>query len=85
MGNKCYAKYSIINAVSIIEYNKQIFPYLPTSSLSDQSDFAFSNFLPLDLTYGFVWDPGTPGAGPKCFLASLSFDPLSRSVFVPIN
>ena len=45
---------------------------------------AFSNFLPLDLTYGLVWDPGTPGAGPKCFLASLSLEALSKRVLVPI-
>ena len=46
---------------------------------------AFSNFLPLDLTYGLVWDPGTPGAGPKCFLASLSLEALSKRVLVPIK
>jgi hypothetical protein len=32
-----------------------------------------------------VWDPGTPGAGPKCFLASLSFDALRRIVLLPIK
>jgi len=46
--------------------------------------FAFSKFLPLALTYGLVWEPGRPGAGPKCLLASLSLGPLRRSVFVPI-
>ena len=50
---------------------------------SDQSDLAFSKFFPLDLTYGLVWEPGTPGAGPQCFLASLSFDALRRRVLVP--
>lgn len=34
---------------------------------------AFSNFLPLARTYGFVLLCGTPGAGPKCFTASLAF------------
>ena len=37
------------------------------------------------LQYGLAWDPGTPGAGPKCFLASLSFDALRRRVLVPIK
>jgi hypothetical protein len=46
---------------------------------------AFSNFLPFALTYGLVWEPGRPGAGPKCFLTSLSLGPLRRRVFVPIN
>jgi hypothetical protein len=31
-----------------------------------------------------VWEPGTPGAAPKCFLASLSLGPLRRRVLVPI-
>ena len=53
--------------------------------MSAQIDLAFSNFLPLDLTYGLVWDPGTPGAGPKCFLASLSLEALRRRVLVPIK
>merc|ERR1711967_5458 len=57
--------------------------YLKSDEESAQSDFAFSNFLPLDLTYGLVWDPGTPGAGPKCFLDSLSLEALRRSVLVP--
>merc|ERR1712230_2372 len=46
---------------------------------------AFSNFLPFDLTYGLVWEPGTPGAGPKCFLASLSFEALRRRVLLPVG
>ena len=46
--------------------------------------FFFSNFLPFEITYGLVCEPGTPGAGPKCFLASLSFDALKRRVLVPI-
>ena len=49
-----------------------------------QIDFALSNFLPFDLTYGLAWEPGRPGAGPQCFLASLSFGPLRSKVFVPI-
>ena len=49
-----------------------------------QSDFAFSNLRPLDLTLGLVWDPGTPGGGPKYFFASLSFDALRSTVFEPI-
>lgn len=31
-----------------------------------------------------MWEPGTPGAAPKCFTASLSLGPLRRSVLVPI-
>ena len=31
-----------------------------------------------------MWDPGVPGAGPKCFLASLSLGPLRSKVLVPI-
>lgn len=50
-----------------------------------QIDLAFSNFLPLALTYGLVWECGTPGAGPKCFLASLSLEALKRRVLVPIK
>jgi len=51
-----------------------------------QRDFLFfSNFLPLERTYGLVLDPGVPGAGPKCFLASLSLEALSKTVLVPIN
>lgn len=47
--------------------------------------FDLSNFLPFDLTYGLVWEPGTPGAGPKCFFASLSLGPLMRRVLAPIK
>jgi len=31
-----------------------------------------------------VREPGTPGAGPKCLMASLSLGPLRRRVLVPI-
>ena len=44
---------------------------------------ALSNFLPFDLTYGFVLESGKPGAFPKCFLASLSLVPLSKITFSP--
>ena len=50
---------------------------------------AFSNFLPLDLTYGLniryliylVVESGTPGALPKCKIASLILDPLSKVTY----
>lgn len=51
---------------------------------STQTLEPLSKFLPFALTYGLVWEPGRPGAGPKCFLASLSFGPLRSKVFVPI-
>lgn len=55
-----------------------------TTNERNQIDLALSNFpLPPFLTYGLVWDPGTPGAGPKCFLASLSLEALRRRVLVP--
>jgi len=46
---------------------------------------ALSNFLPLALTYGFVVDPGTPGAGPKCKIASLDLGPLNKTTFSPFG
>jgi len=44
---------------------------------------AFSNFLPLALTYGLVCDPGRPGALPKCFNSSRTLGPLSNTAPVP--
>ena len=47
---------------------------------------ARSNFLPLDLTYGLVVDPGVPGAFPKCLTASREFlGPINRTVFCPFG
>lgn len=37
-------------------------------------------FLALLLTKGLADDPGTPGAFPKCFKASLTLGPLSKRV-----
>jgi hypothetical protein len=48
-----------------------------------QIETPLSKLFPLESTYGLVWDPGTPGAGPKCLLASLSLGPLSNKVLVP--
>lgn len=36
------------------------------------------------LTNGLAWDPGVPGAFPKCFCASLTLGPLNRTVPDPI-
>lgn len=46
---------------------------------------ALSNFLPLALTYGLAVEPGSPGALPKCFLASLILDPLIKTTYSPLG
>jgi len=43
------------------------------------------SIFPLCCVYGLVWDPGIPGAGPKCFNASLLLLPLTKKVPVPVG
>merc|ERR1719329_235559 len=57
----------------------------PFLYLIAQSALHLSNFLPLCLTNGLVLEPLVPGAGPKCFLASLSWLALKRRVFEPVG
>ena len=57
---------------------------MPVFCLTAQRALHLSNFLPLCLTYGLVWDPLVPGAGPKCLIASLALVALRRRVFEPV-
>jgi hypothetical protein len=39
----------------------------------------------INYNYYLVVDPGTPGASPKCFLASLSLLPLTKTTYSPFG
>ena len=71
--------------IKVLFYSKLFYLIYALYPLDALLPLALSNFLPFDLTNGLVVDPGSPGALPKCFLASLILEPLKRTTFSPFG